>query len=82
IVLGDGEHSWLTRAEVEALYALSEQPAHLMPLILPGGRSFTVIFDRTESSPIDAQPVLRAVMPSSGHYYAVVIHLLTIDVGL
>ena len=30
IVLGDGENSWLTLAEVEALYALNEQAGHKM----------------------------------------------------
>ena len=78
IVLGDGENSWLTLAEVKALYALSEQMGKKMPLTLPDGRSFTVIFDRADGPPIEAQQVLPLSAPSDDHNYAVVIRLLTV----
>ncbi|MCL6270725.1 hypothetical protein M3P05_12400 [Sansalvadorimonas sp. 2012CJ34-2] len=79
IVLGDGENSWLTLAELEALFALAETPAHKMTLTLPDSRTFTVIFDRTEGSPFEAQQVLPLVTPESEHYYTVVIRLLTVE---
>ena len=77
IVLGDGENSWLTLAELNALFALSEQLAHKMPLTLTDGRSFTVIFDRSDSSPIEAIPLFPHSNPSHEDIYAVVIRLLT-----
>ena len=78
IVLGDGENSWLTLAEVKALYALSEQANRKMPLTLPDGRSFTVIFDRADGQPIEAQQLLLLATPSDDHLYTVVIRLLTV----
>ena len=78
IVLGDGENSWLTLAEVEALYALNEQAGHKMLLTLPDERTFTVIFDRTNGPAIEAQQVFPLSAPSDGHYYTVVIRLITV----
>ncbi|MTI11888.1 hypothetical protein [Sansalvadorimonas verongulae] len=79
IVLGDGENSWLTRAQVEALFILSEQPAHIMPLTLPDGRSFTVIFDRSEGHPIEAQQILPISSPADTDLYGVTLRFLTVQ---
>ncbi len=81
IVLGDGENSLLTLADLKTLFALSELPKKKMLLTLPGGRAFTVIFDRSEGSPIEAQQVIPLSEPSEDHFYAVVIRLLTVAPG-
>ncbi|WP_408014658.1 hypothetical protein, partial [Sansalvadorimonas verongulae] len=75
---GDGEHGWLTRAEVDALFALSEQAGKKMALTLPGGRSFTVIFDRADGPPIEAQQLFPLSAPTDGAIYTVVMRLLTV----
>ncbi len=81
IVLGDGGNSWFMLAELNTLFALSEIPKKKMLLTLPGGRECTVIFDRSEGSPIEAQQVLPLSEPSEDHFYAVVIRLLTVAPG-
>ncbi len=81
IVLGGGENSWLTLADLNTLFALSEIPKKKMFLTLPGGRAFTVIFDRSEGAPIEAQQVIPLLELSEDHFYAVVIRLLTVAPG-
>ncbi len=78
IVLGDGENSWLTLADLNTLFVLSEIPKKKMLLTLPGERTFTVIFYRAEGAPIEAQPVLPQTTPDDSDFYAVVIRLLTV----
>ncbi len=78
IVLGDGENSWLTLAELNTLFALTEMPGKKMLLALPDGRQLTVIFDRSEGAPIEAQQVLPLINPDDPDFYAVVIRLLTV----
>ncbi len=68
-------------AELNTLFALSEIPKKNMLLTLPGGRAFTVIFDLSEGSPIEAQQVIPLSEPSEDHFYAVVIRLLTVAPG-
>ncbi len=81
IVLGDGENSWLTLADMNTLFALSEIPKKKMLLTLPGGRAFTVIFDQSEGAPIEARQVLPLTNPDDSDFYAVVIRLLTVAPG-
>uniref|UniRef100_UPI00248E6039 hypothetical protein n=1 Tax=Parendozoicomonas sp. Alg238-R29 TaxID=2993446 RepID=UPI00248E6039 len=78
IVLGDGENSWLTRAQLNELFTLSQVAGQKHNLTLPGGRTFTVIFDRTEGSPIEARQVIPLAIPENEHYYTIVIRLLTV----
>ena len=78
IVLGDGEHSWLARDLLEALFLLSAQPNRRMSLTLPDGRTFTVIFDRSDGGALEAYPIAPTAQPSGQDYYGVVIRLLTV----
>ena len=78
IVLGDGENSWLTRAQLNELFTLSQVAGQKHNLTLPDERTFTVIFDRADGSAIEAQQVLPLATPTDTDYYAVVIRLLTI----
>ena len=78
IVLGDGEHSWLVRDQLEALFLLSAQPNRRMSLTLPDGRTFTVIFDRSDGGALEAYPIAPTAQPSGQDYYGVVIRLLTV----
>ena len=79
IVLGDGENSWITRQQLEELFLLSAFLNHKMDLVLPDGRTFTVIFDRSNSEPLEAYPINPHTRPSAEDSYAVVIRLLTVD---
>ena len=78
IVLGDGEHSWLARDQLEALFLLSTQSNRRMSLTLPDGRTFTVIFDRSDGGALEAYPIAPTAQPSGQDYYGVVIRLLTV----
>ncbi len=81
IVLGDGENSWLPRQQLGELFVLSAPLNHKMPLVLPDGRRFTVIFDRSSGSPLEAYPVHPVSQPSDADFYGVVIRLMTISSG-
>ena len=78
IVLGDGDNSWLTKIEVDAVFALSQILNKKMDLSLPDGRRFTVIFDRTDSAPLTVTPIFPTSQPDSTDYYGVILRLLTV----
>ncbi|MTI11715.1 hypothetical protein E1189_01200 [Sansalvadorimonas verongulae] len=46
---------------------------------LTGSRSFTVIFDRADGSPIEAQQLFPLSAPTDGDIYTVVMRLLTVS---
>uniref|UniRef100_UPI00248F3591 hypothetical protein n=1 Tax=Parendozoicomonas sp. Alg238-R29 TaxID=2993446 RepID=UPI00248F3591 len=79
IVLGDGENSWLTRAQLNELFNLSQVAGQKHNITLPDGRTFTVIFDRTDGPAIEAQQVLPLSAPTDANFYTVVIRLLTVS---
>lgn len=72
--------SWLPRATVDALYALEASTA-AMALTLADGREFSVVFDRSRGTAIQAKPVHNYVYAAneSGWLYTVTLLLLTVE---
>lgn len=72
---------WLSRDDVDALYAKEASASSGMPLTLPDGREFTVIFDRARGRAIEAEPVHPYTQASQTPewYYQTTIRLLTVE---
>ncbi|AMO56113.1 hypothetical protein GZ77_04700 [Endozoicomonas montiporae] len=76
---GNDESGWVPRSTVEALLLLAQTPNKIMTLTLPDERTFTVIFDRRNGSPIQAQQVLPYAYPDDGYQYRLTILFLTVS---
>lgn len=72
--------AWTPLSVVRQLEALRDQPGLVMPLVMPDGRSFSVIFNRGEASCLTAKPVHREVFPGAGDPYEVTLRLITVGV--
>lgn len=69
---------WLgmTRAVVQAVYALAEAPGAVYVLTLADGRSFDVSF--APDSPFEARPVARPELPGADHPYVTTLRLIQV----
>ncbi len=76
---GGQEAGWVKRSTVASLLALNLVPNRVMALILPDGRQFSVIFDRKNGSPIQAQQILPFAYPDDHYQYSLTLHLLTVE---
>lgn len=69
---------WTPLSVVRQLEVLRDQPGRVMPLVLPDGREFSVIFDRTNGAPLAAKQVHRTVNPGPDESYDVNLRLITV----
>lgn len=69
---------WLgmTRAVVQAVYALAEAPGAVYLLTLADGRSFDVSF--APDNPFEARPVARPELPGPEHPYVTTLRLIEV----
>ena len=80
IELSGGENAgWVDRATVKALLLLTMTANKIMVLTLPDDRQFSVIFDRSNGDPIEAQSVLPTAYPDDTYQYSLRIKLLTVE---
>ncbi|WP_419833062.1 hypothetical protein [Endozoicomonas atrinae] len=79
ILSGGSEAGWVSRLTVKALFALSKAANNAMSLTLQDGRQFSVIFDRSNGSPIEAQQVLPFAYPDDSSQYFITLRLLTVE---
>ena len=77
---GTADTSWITRAALDALYALAAVPGATYTLTLADGRSFSTMFAPGEEPISAAQVSPLAVPPADWPYYAT-IRLMTIQQG-
>lgn len=72
--------TWLPRSTLDELFALEATTA-AMDLVLPDGRPFKVVFDRTRGAAIDAKPVHDYVDAANeaDWQYNVTLRLLTVE---
>ncbi|MFK0570084.1 hypothetical protein [Endozoicomonas sp.] len=78
VLSGGNEAGWVSRLTVKNLFALSKAANKTMSLTLPDGRQFSVIFDRSNGSPVEAQQVLPFAYPEDSDQYFLKIKLLTL----
>ncbi|MDI3326780.1 hypothetical protein QKW35_20580 [Pontibacterium granulatum] len=76
ITLTGNDEVWATRATIEALYALAQQPATPMALTLHD-RTFSVLFRHGEGA-LEAQPVVAHSNPDASTYYTLTLRLIEI----
>lgn len=69
---------WTPLSVVRQLEVLRDQPGRVMPLVLPDGREFSVIFDRTQGAPLTAKQIHRTVNPGPDEPYDVNLRLITV----
>lgn len=69
---------WTPLSVVRQLEALRDQRLKVMNLVLPDGREFPVIFNRSNGAPLKATPTFRTVNPSPDETYDVEISLITV----
>ena len=62
---------------VQNLFALSKTANKTMTLTLPNSRQFTVIFDRSNRAPTEAQQVMPVTYPDDDNQYLFTLRLLT-----
>ncbi|MFK0569960.1 MAG: hypothetical protein RM811_002615, partial [Endozoicomonas sp.] len=75
---GGSEAGWVSRLTVKNLFALSKAANKTMSLTLPDGRQFSVIFDRSNGSPVEAKQVLPFAYPEDSDQYFLKLKLLTV----
>jgi len=70
---------WTPLSVVRQLEALRDQSLRVMDLVLPDGRTFSVIFNRAGGTPpLKASQVFRTVNPAPDEIYDVEISLITV----
>ncbi|WP_062262462.1 hypothetical protein [Endozoicomonas arenosclerae] len=80
IELSGGEDAaWVSRSVVLDLLALSSIANKVMTLTLPDLRQYSVIFDRSAGSPIEARQILPYAYPGGDHHYSLTLRLLTVE---
>ncbi|WP_066016823.1 MULTISPECIES: hypothetical protein [Endozoicomonas] len=78
VLSGNGEAGWVSRLTVKSLFALSKAANKTMTLTLPDNRQFSVIFDRSNGAPVEAQQVLPFAYPEDCDHYHLKVRLITI----
>ncbi|MET4694998.1 hypothetical protein [Endozoicomonas lisbonensis] len=76
---GSEESGWVNRSTVEALLQLAITPNKIMNLTLADNRQFSVIFDRSNNSPIEAQQILPYAYPDDSYQYSLTLRFLTVE---
>lgn len=69
---------WTPLSTVRSLEVLRDQVGRVMPLTLPDGRIYSVIFNRADGPPLEATPIERLVNPGPDEPYDVSIRLITV----
>ncbi len=80
ITLTSGERgAWLTRANLDALAAIRDNDfLQTMTLALPDGRTFSVVFDLTQTPCFTATPLRPGKFVEAADYFKVTIKLMTV----
>lgn len=72
---------WLDRQALDAIYVKEASVSHAMPMTLPDGREYTVIFDRSRGLAVEADPVAPYADASNtpDWKYRVTLRLVTVE---
>ena len=78
ITLSSNGAAWFVLSLVRQLEILRDQPGRVMPLTLPDGREFHVIFNRANGAALEAKPLWRQVNPGPDALYELTLRLITV----
>ena len=79
ITLASNGGVWTELQTVRALEVLRDQFGRVMPLQLPDGREFSVIFNHEAGPPLQCTPIERQVNPAATALYEITIRLITVE---
>lgn len=79
ITLASNGGVWTELETVRALEVLRDQFGRVMPLSLPDGRTFSVIFNHEGGAPLQCIALERQVNPSPTALYEITIRLITVE---
>lgn len=79
ITLASNGGVWTELQIIRALEVLRDQFGRVMPLQLPDGREFSVIFNHEAGAPLQCTPIERQVNPAATALYEITIRLLTVE---
>lgn len=79
ITLASNGGVWTELQTVRALEVLRDQFGRVMPLQLPDGRQFSVIFNHEAGPPLQCIPIERQVNPAATALYEITIRLITVE---
>ena len=79
ITLASNGGVWTTLAIVRALEILRDTFGRIMPLTLPDGREYSVIFNHEGGPPLQCIALERQVNPGLDAEYEITIRLLTVE---
>lgn len=77
ITLQSGGGAWTPLSVVRQLEALRDQRLKVMDLVLPDGRAFSVMFNRSDGAPLEATQVFRRVVLEDTDY-DITLRLITV----
>lgn len=79
ITLASNGGVWTELQTVRALEVLRDQFGRVMPLQLPDGREFSVIFNHEAGPPLQCTSIERQVNPAATALYEITIRLITVE---
>lgn len=74
---GGSDHGWMTKAQVDAVKALADNPGGTYTLNIRGV-NHQVMFRHHEAPAVEATPIFPYANPASGDYYVCRIKLMTV----
>lgn len=78
-LVGGDSGGWITRATALAIAAKAATPGLIMTLTgLPNTAPQSVIFDRSQGPPFEAQMIMRYAYPDTGTWYTCALRLVTV----
>lgn len=78
ITLASNDGAWFTKATVDALQVLRDQPGIVMLLTLPSGQQYHVTWNRPAGPPVEAVPVWRRVVYQPDDLFFLTLRLITV----
>lgn len=78
VTLKSGGACWFPLSVVRSLEVLRDIPGKVMPLTLPDGRQFHVVFDHSKEAPLQARQLFRQVAPDADYPHEVDLYLITV----
>lgn len=78
VTLVSGDQVWVSRATLDQLLTLANQPGKVMSLTLADDRVFQVMFRLHAGAGIDARPVLFSAPMAAGDWYTLTLNLMEV----
>jgi len=78
ITLVSDNDVWIRKSVIDELYTMLNSVDKQMTITLPDARTFTVMFDRSSGTPIEAKPLWRKRNQLTTDFYTLTIRLMEV----